>query len=622
MLVTPVLQLRGFQKTFKEHAVPLLAMLLLMVIAYHEVTSHVLLINWDDQDYITKNPAIRGFSLHNLKLAFTSYYVGNYAPVQIVSYMLDYSLWGLKPFGFLIANLVYHFLSGVLLYFLLIRQGFNKWGALLGSALFLVHPVQVESVVWVSQRKNLLSMLFYLLAFHTWLTYRERKGDDAWKWYAASVLLFILALLAKSVAVIFPIMLIFHDMLNIPQRLRFKEHTDKLPFLCAALMVGCLAILTQVPDYGGGRVSYPDNLAMIPLTMLPVLASYISKLFWPSPAALCIMYFPPTRSSIDAPVALSFCLALCLLIIGYFLYRKMRPCLFWYGLFFLGLLPVSQIIPLVTLMNDRYLYFPMLGAAGVTAYLCSAVKEFGWSRWTYRLAGSTVLLLLVLLAHNSYKRAKIWHDTISLFSDAVMKIPEQADPWSRLAEGYVSIGNLVAAQKYYERSASLGALDDVAKFNLTQIYLDRKEFAEAYDFIKKNQGDEVKFKYAQFFLGEFYFRTGAFHEAEGQLLAYLDQVPDDDRAFMILGQVYVMLGKHEKARESYAKAVRTGKENPILYYSMAGLESIDNNIALSLFYLQKALSLGFNKREYLDHDPYLENVRRDPRFRGLVIRLP
>jgi len=607
----------------REHAGPVLVMLLLMVIAYHEVPTHSLLINWDDQDYISKNEAIRGFSLQNLKMAFTSYYVGNYAPVQIISYMLDYTLWGLKPFGFLFANLVYHFLSGVVLYSLLIRQGFWRWGAFLGSALFLVHPVQVECVAWASQRKTLLAMLFYLLAFHAWLAYRENSDGRARKYYVASVVFFIAALLAKSVAVIFPIMLVLYDFLMPPGRRRLGDHVDKLPYLGAALVVGLLAIMTQVADYGGGRVSYPDNLALIPMTMLPVLASYLSKLVWPSPASLSIMYFPPMRFDIDSAVVISAILAGLLLLLGLWMYRKNRPCLFWYTLFFLGLLPVSQVVPLVTLMNDRYLYFPMVGVAGVAALLCSSARDLARGQKSYLIAaGIACLLLLGLLARASYERGKVWQNTISLFSDAVVKVPNQSDPWSRLAEGFVAIGNLAAAQQYYERSASLGLLDSEAKFNLAQIYLDRNEFTNAYNFIKSLEAEGEKFKYTEFFLGEYYFRTGSFQDAEKHLRAYLAKSPDDDGALMTLGQVYVMTGNREMARQYFAKAVMTGKNNPVLYYALAGLESMENNIDQSLAYLQKALSLGFNKKEYLLQDPQLENVRRDPRFGTLISRVP
>src|SRR5690242_8691034 len=104
----------GLLGPIKTHALPLLALLALTAIAYAEVPAHRILANWDDQIYITGNPAILGFSLPNLKLAFSSFYAGNYAPLPIVSFTLDHALWGMNPSGFLLANLSYHFLSGLL----------------------------------------------------------------------------------------------------------------------------------------------------------------------------------------------------------------------------------------------------------------------------------------------------------------------------------------------------------------------------------------------------------------------------------------------------------------------------------------------------------------------------
>lgn len=604
--------------SLKGHALPLLLLLGLAVVAFSGVPSHHFLVNWDDQVYVTGNPAIRGFSWAHLKLAFTHYYVGNYAPVQIVSYMLDYALWGLRPAGFLLANISYHFLCALLLYLLLVRQGIWRWGAALGAALFLVHPVQMESVAWVSQRKNLLAMVFFLVSFHAWLSYRDRTGATAWRWYALSIAAFILALLSKSVVVIFPPMLLMHDLLVPPARRRLRDHADKIPFLVVALAVGVLAIVTQVPQYGGGRVHYPDNLLAIPLTMLPVLVRYVRIVLWPDPAGLSIMYFPPHRGSVDPAVLGALGVAAVLLLLGLFLYRRSRPALFWYALFFLGLAPVSQIVPLVTLMNDRYLYFPMLGVAGLVAMGADAVRMRLRSSPAKGGAAATAAAVVVLLAVLCQTRGRVWQNTITLFGDAAAKAPTESAPWSRLAEGYVAAGDLRSARMYYERSASFGRLDDDARYDLARIYLETGKYPEAYRLIWSLIAGSGKPLDGQLLLGEYEFRTGAFRDAEQQLLAYLDAVPNSAHGWYMIGQTYLYTAKYDQAEDAFTRSVDAGGGSPGIYLSMACAESMRGEVERSLDNLEIALRHGVTEKDLGEAERWLANVRRDPRFLRIV----
>jgi hypothetical protein len=140
---------------------------------------------------------VQGVSLNHLRAAFTQYFVGNYAPLQILSYMLDHALWGLHPAGFLLTNLLCHLVAGILFYLLVRRIDGRGSVALLAALFFLIHPVQVESVAWISQRKNLLAMVFSLAAWHGYLGFRE-SGAGAGRWwrYAGSLLAFLLACLS------------------------------------------------------------------------------------------------------------------------------------------------------------------------------------------------------------------------------------------------------------------------------------------------------------------------------------------------------------------------------------------------------------------------------------------
>src|SRR6266568_9353271 len=158
----------------KPHLSPLLLLMIVTIAVYGGTVGHDFLINWDDDRYVTGNEAVRGLTLAHLQEAFSTFYVGNYAPVQIVSYMLDHALWGMRASGFLATNVLIHGVNTLLFYGLIFRLQRDRLWACLAAFIFLVHPVQVESVAWISQRKNLLAMLFFLGAFHLYVLAKER----------------------------------------------------------------------------------------------------------------------------------------------------------------------------------------------------------------------------------------------------------------------------------------------------------------------------------------------------------------------------------------------------------------------------------------------------------------
>ena len=148
-----------------KHLLFIIFIVTLTFLVYWNCLSHEFLFNWDDPEYVVNNPAIRGLTFINIEKAFTSFYVGNYSPIQIISYMIDYSIWGLNPKGFILTNIILHACNGVLVYLILFRYFNNPLPALISALLFVSHPVQVESVAWVAQRKNVVAMFFFLLPF-------------------------------------------------------------------------------------------------------------------------------------------------------------------------------------------------------------------------------------------------------------------------------------------------------------------------------------------------------------------------------------------------------------------------------------------------------------------------
>src|SRR6185436_20451955 len=157
--------------------------------------------NWDDPGYITENRLIRGLSWERIAAAFSRFHLQNYAPLQLISYMVDHTIWGLRPAGFFLQNLLLHLASGLLVWRIFSSLGGGGTGAALAGVVFLVHPTRCESVAWLSERKDVLSGFFALASLALYLRW-ARPGTEAANRldprYAGSLALFLLALLSKS----------------------------------------------------------------------------------------------------------------------------------------------------------------------------------------------------------------------------------------------------------------------------------------------------------------------------------------------------------------------------------------------------------------------------------------
>ena len=407
---------------------------------------------WDDKFYIVDNADIRGITLRHIASAFSSFYVGNYAPLHILSYMVDYSLWRLSPAGYHLENVLLHAVNGVLFYLILRRLDMSKWQAAAASWIFLLHPVQVETVAWISQRKNILSMLFTLLAFLCYVEYRGRHSRKLAP-YLVSFLCMLAAMLTKSIAVIFPVLAMLYDRTYVrdaraPSHIRLL---DKLPFVLAAAGTAALTLVSQRAEFRGGLAAvYPGGSPLATFfTMIPVLLSYIVDCFWPF--GLKPYYLVVVRQYPDNIFTVSLIIACVLAGLGAWLYRRAPRILFWYALFFIALLPVMQIIPLVTQKQDRYLYFPLLGfaalvvhAAGILLRRLPAVRA--------RVALIVATAVLASLPFLSLHQSRIWENDVTLWRYATEVDPLSYTAWENLSKAYTLRGDWQNAKKAYDRS--------------------------------------------------------------------------------------------------------------------------------------------------------------------------
>ncbi len=251
--------------------------------------------NWDDPQYILNNPLIRGFSVENLQKILSQPYFGNYAPVSLLSYALDANLWGLNPDAFHVHNVLLHLGCVIALYFVLGQLGFKALPCYLVVLLFAVHPTNVESVSWASERKNLLSALFFLLSFGQYIRYTRQRSRPP---YLLSLLFFILSILAKAGTIVTPLLFVAFDYLIRRERLREIRWVEKAPFFLLAL--GHIYLSLHAASQGGSLHSYYQGSPWLSvLDSGRLVGQYLALLLWP--VGLTPLITPKMMPSPDSP---------------------------------------------------------------------------------------------------------------------------------------------------------------------------------------------------------------------------------------------------------------------------------------------------------------------------------
>jgi Flp pilus assembly protein TadD len=592
--------------------------LLLVVLAaavYGRILGHEFQANWDDNWYVIYNESIRGFSWQNLRTIFSSIYLANYAPVQMLSYMLDYTVWGLNAGGFLFTNIIIHAMNGIMLYRMLFRWYGERLFALVASALFLVHPLQVESVAWVSDRKNLLSVFFFLLAWEGYRLYREAAPGKGRLAYTASVAAFVISLLSKSTTLVLPVILVLYD-LCFPEggrRLRLK---DKMPYVLAAGVFALVTFSIQTSEFQGGiRIPYHGGSPLATFyTMLPVFCRYLGNVVWP--AGLSALYSPPVHSSIDGAVAAAAFLIAVVIWAGIRLFRIDRRLGFWVMFFWIGLLPYSQIVPIMWLMNDRYLNLSMIGVAALAGSGAVFLRE--------RLGAQRPVLLYALLALPvvalsvvSFQRAAVWRDGLTLWSDTVLKTPASSRAWEHLGEVYKFTGKTDSAREAYERGLTLDPSNTEILYGLGDLYTELGELDKGYALLKDLLRIKPGYVMGWASLGNNYLKRGNYVEAEKAYKLARALQPDAMQVVMLLGDLALIQGRLDQARDYYGQIEAKGWNDPDIAFQLACVESRSGRKREALNWIETALRRGY--RDYNKfYNEELSSLWEQPQFHNLL----
>jgi tetratricopeptide (TPR) repeat protein len=402
-------------------------------------------VNWDDDVNITDNPHFRGFAAANLRWMFTTPRMGHYVPLTWLTLALDHALWGMNPRGYHATSVLLHAANAALV-FLVARRllaGLPLAGPAFAALAFGLHPLRAESVAWVTERRDVLSGCFVLLAFLAYLRAAERVGRARTGWRAASLLAYAASLLSKAITMSFPLVLLIVDVYPLRRRaLREKVPYVALAGLGAVLAIAALrtAAVTSWEAYGG--------TARFAMTVFN-LAFYVSRTL--VPVGLSPLYELPAR--ID-PLAPAFALSLGLvaaLTAAAVALRRRAP---WLGAawaaYVVMVLPVSGPVHAgLQIAHDRYSYlsclpWALLAGAGV-GLLVAARRRRAISAPVVAGAATAALALLVGWSYLTVQQVRIWRDSEFLWSAAVAAQPACSVCRGNLGRAYLAAGRIDAA---------------------------------------------------------------------------------------------------------------------------------------------------------------------------------
>lgn len=404
--------------------------------------------NWDDQIYVTANPMVTDFGPDKVNDLFTQQVGGNIHPLTMVSLILNYEVSGLEPFSYHLINLLFH-LANTFLVFLFLYRLFPRspWPGIITAMLFALHPLHVESVAWISERKDVLYTFFLLLGLINWFAFLKNKKRST---YLLVLLFFILSLLSKPAAVIFPLMLILiHYFEKRPFKTRF--FLNLIPFILLAIGMGIITLMAQ--SEGGNVESQGFSILDKILLASYSFMIYGAKLVYPFELSA---YYPfPDLNDLPFYYYAAPPLALTLGVVSLLLGRKNRIFPFTFLFFLINLVLVLQLLSIGnTLMADRYTYLASIGPFFLFAWGMHWLVEKYGMRLSFILAGSLILLGGSLAIH-TWHRGQVWENSGTLWTDVIEKYPDIPLAYSNRGLYYSNSGQWEKTISDYQKSLAL-----------------------------------------------------------------------------------------------------------------------------------------------------------------------
>jgi tetratricopeptide (TPR) repeat protein len=553
----------------RQRTLLLCLLLTVFVLVFYNPVTRNQFIRFDDDGYITGNPEVRaGLTWETVKWSFTTYQQANWHPLTWLSHALDCELFGLNPVGPHYVNVLLHAINAILLFLLLQQATGFRWRSFLVAALFALHPINVESVAWAAERKNVLSTLFFLLALYAYGEYARRPG--VWR-YCIVAGSFALALLTKPQVITFPLLLLLWDYWplgrmgaigsaestargwSFPKLWDPRLVLEKLPLL---LLSAASAVITMKAQKAGGAIQTftQFNLPLRLETAVVSYVRYIGKAFWPS--KLEALYPHPTQlyPAWQALAAVSGLLIVTVWVLREHHKRYLAVGWFW----FLG-----SLVPMIGLvqvgnqaMADRYAYTSFIGLFLMAIWFAS-----DWAQ-AYHISGKWLALpamaCLLALGIGTYRQVGYWHDTESLWRRALAVSPENYVAQVNLGEFLMGVGKGDEAAEHFREAVRIRPEGLTASLNLGAYEDHRGNPAaaiERYQLVAQRAGDAGMRATAYGSLGFVYRQMGQSQKAKQCFETALKVAPGRSRALVGLGLVAQDGGNLTEAIRQYSLAL-------------------------------------------------------------------
>jgi tetratricopeptide (TPR) repeat protein len=494
-------------------------------------------INYDDPAYVTANPSVQsGVNWHGIKWALTTSHAANWHPLTWLSHMIDFELYGLNPLGHHLTSLLFHTANSVLLFLLLNKMTGAMGRSAFVAAIFALHPLRVESVVWVSERKDVLSAFFGILTIWSYFKFEITKRRF---FFVLSLLLFALGVAAKPMLVTLPFVLVLLDYWPLKRAISWRLIAEKIPFLVLAAACMVITFLVQNPS----MENFPAGArwANVPVAY----ARYLSKFFWPF--HLSFFYSYRAWSLWDVAGAT----LLLALVSGVVIWRlRQQPYLAVGWAWFLGML--APTIGLVQAgsqsMADRYTYLPGIGIGIMVVW---TLHE--WAPGRAAIAGGALFLAVCSIL--TWRQAHIYQDSETLWRATLREDPRCLVALDNLTRCLIDKGEITEALARSREALAIRPSDAEAENNLAAIDLLQGRVDDALTDSRISLGLHARNAQAYDIMARAYLKKG---DAERAIEAYrhaLEMDPSLAEAWCNLGFALLQERRTDEALDAYQKAL-------------------------------------------------------------------